>query len=72
MVRHPVLVRQHADDFVAFHFRLERTSDAAVTASGGHGAIGRAFFDVDFSTSASVGQACTQAPHETHSDSKNG
>jgi len=26
----------------------------------------------DFSVSVAVGQACTQAPHETHSESRNG
>ncbi len=27
---------------------------------------------IDFSVSVAVGQACTQAPHETHSDCRNG
>ena len=34
--------------------------------------VGRPISSTDFSRSASVGQACTQAPQETHSESRNG
>jgi hypothetical protein len=56
---------------VALHLGLERAADPAVGAGrldrpGRH----RRAAMTDFSVSASVGQACTQAPHETHSESR--
>ena len=73
MVRVAVLVRHHAHDFLALHFGAERAADAAVGAGGDALCSGWPFAISDLFRSASpVGQACTQAPHETHSESMNG
>ena len=68
-----VLVRHHPHDLVAAQLGLERAADAAVGAGGQHRAGGHARARRRcFSCSAVVGQACTQAPHETHSELMNG
>ena len=68
-----VLVRHHPHDLVAAQLGLERAADAAVGA-GRHrpsGSACRARRPTSPAAST-VGQACTQAPHETHSESMNG
>ncbi len=65
-----VLPRHHAHHFLAAHLGLERAADAAVCAGRDVRMLGLADLDEDFSLSVAVGQACTQAPHETHSLSR--
>src|SRR5690606_32283041 len=48
MVRLAVLVRRHAHDLVALHFRLERTTDAAIGAGGQHTMLRLAVVDDGF------------------------
>ena len=65
-----VLPRHHAHEFLAAHFRLEGTADAAIGAGRDHAECsGWPIWITDFSVSVAVGQACTQAPQETHSES---
>ena len=66
-----VLMRRHAHDPVALQLGLERAADAAIGAGRDHarGPAGHAS-TTDFSTRVAVGQACTQAPHDTHSESR--
>ena len=66
-----VLVGHHADDLVALHLGLEGAADAAIGAGGDDASApaGRCSM-TDFSVSVAVGQACTQAPQETHSESR--
>src|SRR5690606_9417744 len=45
MICLPVLVRRHADHLVALHFRLERTTDAAIGAGGQHAVLRLAVLD---------------------------
>ncbi len=71
MVRVAVLVRHHAHDVRAAQLGAERAADAAIRAGGDDAALGAPWAISDFSVSAIVGQACTQAPQETHSESKN-
>ena len=66
----PALYGNHAHDLVALELRLERAADAAIGAGGDDRALGRALVDDAFSLSVAVGQACTQAPQETHSDDR--
>eukprot|EP00043_Microstomoeca_roanoka_P029777 m.23135 g.23135 ORF g.23135 m.23135 type:complete len:565 (+) comp9442_c0_seq1:265-1959(+) len=47
-VRLAVLVRHHADEFIAAHFRLERAADAAIGAGGDDRTLGRADLDDRF------------------------
>jgi hypothetical protein len=67
-----VLVRHHAHDLVALHLGLERAAHAAVRAGGDHAVLAWPSWITDVSVSVAVGQACTQAPHDTQSDSMNG
>ena len=69
MIGEAILIRHHPDDFVARSLGLEGTADPAIAAGGDNRAIGAALLEHVFSISASVGQACTQAPQETHSES---
>jgi hypothetical protein len=63
-----VLVRHHAHQLVAAHFGLEGAADAAIGAGGDTECSGWPISITDFSVSVAVGQACTQAPQETHSE----
>ena len=73
MVGVAVAVRHHAHDLVVLHLRVERAADAAIGAGRRHDAFaaGRSAIS-DFSVSATVGHASTHAPHDTHSDARNG
>ncbi len=67
-----VLPRHHAHDLIAAHLRLEVAADAAIGAGGDDRVLRLAHSTTDFSISVAVGQACTQAPQETHSLVRNG
>ena len=68
-----VLVGHHPHDrvvAVALQLGAERAADAAVGAGGVDRPGRHAELDERLSWSATVGQACTQAPHETHSEAR--
>ena len=48
MIRFAVLVRHHADHFVALHLGLERAADAAVGAGGDDAVLALALRETDF------------------------
>ena len=72
VIRLAVLAGHHADDGLALHFGLEAAADAAIGAGGDDGMLRLADFDDRLLDQRPVGQACTQAPQETHSLVKNG
>ena len=64
-----VLVGDHAHQLLAAHLGLEAAADAAIGAGRHHRMLGLADLDDRlFSDSVAVGQACTQAPQDTHSE----
>jgi hypothetical protein len=63
-----VLPRHHAHQLVAAHLGLEGAADAAIGAGGDDRPLGRADLDHRLLLSVAVGQACTQAPQDTHSE----
>ena len=66
-----VLVGHHAHDRVALHLRLEGAADAAIGAGRDDAVLGLAHRRSPiFSIRVAVGQAWTQAPQETHSESR--
>jgi hypothetical protein len=61
--------RHHAHHLLALHLGAEAAAHAAVGAGGDDAALGLAELDHALFLSVAVGQACTQAPQDTHSDS---
>ena len=64
-----VEIRHHAHDLLALHLGAEGAAHTAVGAGRGDAVLRLALLDERFSDSVAVGQACTQAPQDTHSES---
>src|SRR5213075_2680243 len=70
VVRAAFLIGHHAHDFGAAHLGLEGAAHTAIGAGGDDAVLRWPLSMTDLSISVAVGQACTQAPQETHSEAR--